>query len=102
MYVVLLNCTAPEKDIDEALPDHYDWITEHYESGDFLVAGRRRPRDGAVILARAMSRGRLDAILATDPFVARKLVRYEVIHFQALRSVPELAKYSDVPAHVGE
>lgn len=44
----------------------------------------------------------MDAILATDPFVARKLVRYEVIHFQALRSVPELAKYSDVPAHVGE
>lgn len=102
MYVVVLNYTAPEKDIDEALPDHFDWMTEHYGSGDFLVAGNRRPRTGAVIVARGMSRGRLDAILATDPFVARKLARYEVIEFQALRTVPELAKYSDTPAHASE
>ena len=102
MYVVELNYTAPDKDIDEALPDHFDWLTEHYESGDFLVAGHRRPRTGAVIIARAMSRGRLDAILATAPFVARKLARYEVIDFQALRTVPEMAKYADTLTRVGE
>ncbi len=102
MYVVLMNYTAPEKDIDEALPDHYDWLTKHYESGDFLVAGHRRPRTGAVLITQAMSRGRLDALLATDPFVARRLARYEVIDFQALRTVPELAKYTDTLSHVGE
>jgi hypothetical protein len=42
-----------------------------------------------------MSRGRLDAILATDPFALHKLVRYEVVEFQALRTIPELAAYAD-------
>ena len=48
-----------------------------------------------MIIARAMSRGRLDAILATDPFLLHKLARYDVIEFQARRTIPELAKYAD-------
>ncbi|WP_188984813.1 YciI family protein [Saccharopolyspora thermophila] len=95
MFVVLLQYTAPESDIDAQLVDHYEWVTRHYDAGDFIAAGHRHPRTGGVIIARAMPRGRLDAILATDPFALHKLARYEVIEFQALRTVPELAKYAD-------
>ncbi|GAA4612782.1 YciI family protein [Saccharopolyspora hordei] len=95
MFVVLLHYTAPESDIDAYLVDHYEWVSRHYDAGDFIAAGHRHPRSGAVIIARAMARGRLDAILATDPFALHKLVRYEVIEFHALRTVPELAKYAD-------
>jgi uncharacterized protein YciI len=95
MFVVLLQYTAPESDIDAQLVDHYEWVTRHYDSGDFIAAGHQIPRSGAVIIARAMLRGRLDAILATDPFALHKLVRYEVIEFQAHRTIPELAKYAD-------
>ncbi|GAA4841354.1 YciI family protein [Saccharopolyspora rosea] len=95
MFVVLLEYTAPESDIDGRLVDHYEWITRHYDAGDFIAAGHRHPRNGAVIIARAMSRGRLDAILATDPFLLHKLARYDVIEFQARRTIPELAKYAD-------
>ena len=95
MYVVLLEYTAPEPKIDAALVDHAEWIAEHYDNGDFIAAGNRRPRTGGVIIARAMPRGRLEAILATDPFALRKLCRHEVIEFQALRTIPELAKYAD-------
>ncbi|RRO15557.1 hypothetical protein EIL87_16125 [Saccharopolyspora rhizosphaerae] len=95
MFVVLLNYTAPESDIDANLVDHYEWVSQHYDAGDFIAAGHRHPRNGAVIIARAMSRGRLDAILATDPFALHKLARYEVIEFHALRTIPELAAYAD-------
>jgi uncharacterized protein YciI len=95
MFVVLLQYTAPETDIDGSLVDHFEWVTQHYDAGDFIAAGHRRPRTGGVIIAREMARGRLDALLATDPFVLRKLARYEVIEFQALRTIPELAKYAD-------
>lgn len=95
MYVVMLEYTAPESKIDAALVDHSEWIAQHYDNGDFIAAGNRRPRTGGVIIARAMPRGRLDAILATDPFALRRLVRHQVIEFQALRTVPELAKYAD-------
>jgi uncharacterized protein YciI len=95
MYVVLLQYKAPEVDIDVALPDHSEWVSHHYDAGDFIAAGRRAGHGGSVIIARAMPRGRLDAILATDPFALRKLVKYEVIEFQALCTIPELAKYAD-------
>ena len=100
MFVVLLNYTAPQSDIDGALVDHYEWVTRHYEAGDFITTGHRTPEQGGqltggVLIARSMTRGRLEAILATDPFELRKLARHEVIEFQALRTVPEMAKYAD-------
>lgn len=95
MFVVLLHYTAPESEIDMRLVDHYEWISRHYDAGDFIAAGQQHPREGAVIIARAMPRLRLDAILATDPFVLHRLARYEVIEFRALRTIPELAKYAD-------
>lgn len=95
MYVVLVQYKAPDADVDIALPDHSEWISRHYDAGDFIAAGRRASHGGGVIIARAMPRGRLDAILATDPFTLRKLVRHEVIEFRALCTIPELAKYAD-------
>lgn len=95
MYVVLVQYKAPEVDIDIALPDHSEWISRHYDAGDFIAAGRRAAHGGGVIIARAMPRGRLDAILATDPFALRKLVRHEVIEFRARYTIPELAEYAD-------
>lgn len=82
--------TAPIEEIDLSLPDHAEWLTKHYETGEFLVSGRRAPRVGGVIIARAMARGKLDAILATDPFSYRHLVHYEVIEFSATRTAREL------------
>lgn len=95
MFAVLMEYTAPYTEIDVSAVDHYEWVTEHYDAGDFIAAGHCRPRTGGVIIARAMPRGKLDAILATDPFALRKLARYNVIEFQALRTIPELAKYAD-------
>ncbi|GAA2811828.1 YciI family protein [Saccharopolyspora taberi] len=95
MYVVLLNYTAAQSDLDAWLVDHYDWVTQHYDAGDFIAAGHRGHMAGGVVIARAMPRGRLDAILALDPLVLHKMARYEVIEFQALRTIPELAKYAD-------
>lgn len=90
MYVVLSTYTAPIEEIDLVLPDHAEWLTRHYEAGEFLMSGRREPRVGGVIIARPMLRGKLDAILATDPFSYRHLVHYEVIEFSATRTAREL------------
>lgn len=95
MYVVLVHYTAPLADVDAHLADHSEWTSHHYDSGDFIAAGRRQPRTGGVIIARAMSRGQLDAILATDPYVVHKVARHEVIEFKALKTIPELADYAD-------
>jgi hypothetical protein len=42
-----------------------------------------------------MPRGKLDALLATDPFAIRKLAKYQVVEFQATRTAPELARVNE-------
>ncbi|MBM7811431.1 YciI family protein [Saccharothrix algeriensis] len=95
MYVVLLEYIKPLDEVDYSLPDHVDWLNKQYEAGHFLVSGRQVPRVGGVIIARPMPRGRLDALLATDPFAVNKLARYRVVEFQATRTAPELDKLNE-------
>lgn len=99
MYVVLVNYTAPLEEIDYVLPDHVAWLTRQYEQHHFLASGRRNPRVGGVIVARPMARGKLDAILATDPFALQHLARYEVIEFSATRTAPELHRLNEALTH---
>ncbi|MEV8439750.1 YciI family protein [Actinosynnema sp. NPDC051121] len=95
MYVVLLEYTAPLDEVDYALPDHVEWLEKQYEAGYFLASGRQVPRVGGVVIARPMPRGKLDALLATDPFAIRKLAKYQVVEFQATRTAPELARVNE-------
>ncbi|WP_116047253.1 YciI family protein [Amycolatopsis palatopharyngis] len=99
MFVVLLTHIAPVEEIDLVLPDHAEWLAKQYERGNFLASGRREPRTGGVIIAKPMSRGKLDAILATDPFVVGHLVHYEVIEFVATRTAHELHALNEAVAH---
>lgn len=91
MFVVLLNYLRPLAVIDELLPAHVAFLDEQYRTGVFLASGRRVPRTGGVILARAASREELDAVLAQDPFALAGAAAYEVVEFSPTKSTPELA-----------
>src|ERR1041384_568824 len=95
MFIVLLEYTAPLEQIDYALPDHRAWVEQQYERGLFLASGRKVPRTGGVIITRPMPRGKLEALLATDPWAAQKLVKYEICEFEATRTAPELMKLNE-------
>lgn len=95
MYVVLTTYTAPLEEIDYVLPDHAEWLSKQYEAGYFLASGRCVERAGDVIITGPMPRTRLNVILATDPFVLHRLVRYEVVEFHAGRTAPALLRYNE-------
>ncbi|GAA3572067.1 YciI family protein [Amycolatopsis ultiminotia] len=99
MYVVLLTYTAPISDVDLALPDHAEWLAKQYEHGHFLASGAQNPRVGGVIITRPMTRGKLDAILATDPFAVQHLARYEIVEFSPTRTAPELRLVNEALSH---
>lgn len=99
MYVVTITYTAPLQEVDYALPDHAEWLAKQYEAGLFLASGRTDSHDGGVIIARPMPRGKLDAVLATDPFAIQHLVRYDVTAFEATRTAPELTKFNEAVRH---
>ena len=95
MFIVLLKDAAPLEQIDYALPDHRAWVEKQYERGLFLASGRQVPRVGGVIITRPMPRGKLEALLATDPWAEQKLVKYEICEFEATRTAPELMKLNE-------
>jgi uncharacterized protein YciI len=90
MFVVVLNYVKPLDVIDAHLAAHREFLGKHYESGVFIVSGRRVPRTGGVILARGVSRDALMEILRQDPFYEQGIVRHEVIEFRPNLTVPEL------------
>ncbi|MES9995979.1 YciI family protein [Desulfovibrio aminophilus] len=91
MFIVLVRYVKPLPVIDSLLEAHINFLEEHFRDGAFLVAGRQEPRTGGVILARAESRGKLEAILARDPFAVEGAATYEITRFVASRTAPELA-----------
>ncbi|WP_165085949.1 MULTISPECIES: YciI family protein [unclassified Caballeronia] len=90
MYVIHLRYTGALAEIDDALDAHRLYLERQFDAGAFIIAGPQVPRDGGVILAAAMERDRLDAIIAEDPFSQQRLVHYDIIEFKATRLAPGL------------
>ena len=77
--------------IDKELNNHIDYLKKQYAAGNFLASGRKIPRNGGVILAKAQSREVLDEILKQDPFNQNNLADYEVIEFVPSMTSKELS-----------
>lgn len=93
MFVILLHYVKPLTEIDRLAADHGAFLDRHYAAGRFLVSGRKVPRTGGVILARARSREELDAILSEDPFAQNGAAEYTVIEFQPTKHAAALAEF---------
>ena len=83
IFVVELIYKASLAEIDASMTAHVRFLKKYYASGNFVVSGRKIPRDGGVILAVGESREQIEAIVREDPFCARGLADARVIQFQA-------------------
>lgn len=90
MFVVLITYTQPLAEVDRLLDAHRSYLSQNYAAGTFLLSGRREPRTGGVILAKASSLAELEAVLATDPFAVGGVASYEVIEFSPTMAAPDL------------
>jgi len=90
LCVVTLTYVADLTAIDAAMADHVAWLTTGYDNGLIIASGRRTPRTGGVIIMRG-ERDAVDAVVATDPFVAGKLATADVVAFTASMAAPALA-----------
>jgi uncharacterized protein YciI len=87
MYVVSLTYKVPEEIVDFHLPAHVIWLQDAFDEGVLMVAGRKIPRTGALLLSNA-DRSDLDASLAKDPFYVNGVADFEVMEFHASRVAP--------------
>ena len=90
VFVLLLTYTRPLDEVDALMRKHMAWLNAQYDAGRFLVSGRQIPRTGGVILARGDDRDEIEALAATDPFVAGGVATCEVVEFRASQVADEL------------
>jgi len=90
MFVIELIYKVDLARIDAHMAAHVRFLKKHYAAGNFLVSGRKIPRDGGIILAVGESRSQIEAIVAEDPFYAHKLAEFRIIEFRASQRAPDI------------
>ena len=90
MFVIELSYKADLKQIDAHMGAHMKFLRKYYAAGNFLVSGRKVPRDGGIILAVGESRDAIEAIAKEDPFYARGLAEFRVIEFRASQRADDI------------
>ena len=92
MFVIELIYKADLAKIDAAMGAHVKFLKKYYASGNFLISGRKIPRDGGIILAVGESRERIQTIAEEDPFYRRGLADIRIIEFRASQRADDIQK----------
>lgn len=83
MFVIELSYRVDLSEIDAHMAAHVAFLKKYYATGNFLVSGRKMPRDGGIILAVGKSRAQIEKIISEDPFHRLDLADFRIIEFRA-------------------
>src|SRR5262245_45660968 len=90
MFGIELVYKADLVKIDAHMKAHVKFLQKYYAAGNFLVSGRKIPRDGGIILAVGKSREDIEAIMREDPFCKRGLADFRVVEFRASQRADDI------------
>lgn len=93
MFIIDLHYTVPLEKIDSRMKAHMQFLNACYEEGIFITSGRKIPRTGGIILARASTRKDLEALMQNDPFVSEGLAEVTITEFQTSQAHPAFRKH---------
>lgn len=94
MFVIELVYKADLAQIDAHMRAHVKFLEKYYAAGNFLVSGRKIPRDGGVIIALGRDRETIQSIVEEDPFYTHGLADFRIIEFRASQ------RADDIPVRV--
>jgi uncharacterized protein YciI len=95
MFVIELIYKAELAEIDAHMRPHMAFLKKYYAAGNFLVSGRKIPRDGGVILAVGDSKQALEEIMRQDPFCRNGLADFRIIEFRASQRADDIQQRID-------
>lgn len=94
-FVIELVYKADLADIDAHMAAHVIFLKKYYASGNFLISGRKIPREGGIILAVGKSQREIEAIVKDDPFYKHGLAEFRIIEFRASQRADDIQKRID-------
>jgi len=78
MFIIFLKFSNNKSKASDFMQAHNAWITEHINSGKFLIVGTLEPKQGGCVLAHCADKDEALAIISQDPFVAEDIVTAEI------------------------
>jgi uncharacterized protein YciI len=90
MFVIELVYKASLEEIDAHMAAHVRFLKKYYAAGNFLVSGRKIPREGGIILAVGTTRQEIEAIVKEDPFHRHGLADFRIIEFRASQKAADI------------
>jgi uncharacterized protein YciI len=90
MFVIELVYTAALTEIDAHMRAHVGFLKKYYAAGNFLVSGRKVPREGGIIIAIGRNRAEIQSIVEEDPFYAHGLADFRIIEFRASQRADDI------------
>jgi len=90
MFVIELIYKADLAEIDAHMRAHMTFLKKYYAAGNFLVSGRKIPRDGGIILAIGKSKQEIEDIVKQDPFCKLGLADFRVIEFRTSQRADDI------------
>jgi uncharacterized protein YciI len=97
MFIIELLYKADLSEIDAHMRAHMKFLRKYYAAGNFLVSGRKVPRDGGIILAVGGSRQEIEALVQEDPFIQHGLAEFRIIEFRASQRADDIPKRVETP-----
>ena len=92
MFVIELTYKADLTELDAHMAAHVVFLKKYYAAGNFLVSGRKIPREGGIILAVGKTRQEIEAIVAEDPFFKEGLADFRIVEFRASQRAKDIPK----------
>ena len=92
MFIIELLYKVPLQKIDAHMAAHVKFLNKYYAAGNFVVSGRKIPREGGIIVAVGNNRRQIEEIVAEDPFHQRGLADFRIIEFRASQRAADIEK----------
>ena len=92
MFVIELTYKVPLNQIDAHMAEHVKFLKKYYASGDFVISGRKIPREGGIIIAIGRDREQVETLIKKDPFYKFGLADFRVIEFRASQRADYIPK----------
>ena len=90
MFIIELTYKVPLEEIDAHMKAHVIYLNKYYKAKNFIVSGRKIPREGGIILAVASTKKEIEKILKQDPFYKNKLADFRIIEFNASQKAEDI------------
>src|SRR3981189_3047812 len=90
MVLIEMIYKASPPEIDARVAAQVRFLKKYYATGNFLVSGRKIPREGGIILAVGKTRQEIEAIVKEDPFHKHGLADFRIIEFRASQKAGDI------------